>query len=177
MTVEFTQDQLQEFNEAFGIFDKDQDGKVEKDDVPYFLRSVGINFSNEELDQAIARTDQTGTGLLEFSDLMKLIETFYETKTTPEDLMACFKVFLGDLTATIRQSQLEEILTLCGTPFTSDELKQLFFNLKPDDNGDISVAHAINVILGIPEEQEGQEEKPKSAKKSRKKSPKSAKKK
>jgi calmodulin len=46
-----SEEQIDEFHEAFNLFDKNHDGKVKRTDVPAIFRSLGQNASKEQLDR------------------------------------------------------------------------------------------------------------------------------
>lgn len=59
---ELPPEKIQEFLEAFEIFDKDGDGTISTDELGLVLRSIGQNPTSDELKDLIKMVDKDGDG-------------------------------------------------------------------------------------------------------------------
>lgn len=149
----FTPEQIEEYQETFQIFDKDQDGKVSLHEMEALVVAVGFQPQNDELENICSRIDQTGTMKFKFDEFLKVLESLYQKINQEEILMTCFKVFVGDESRIRTLDHLIPILTTLGIPLTPDEVKQLLFNADPNGDEEVEVADFVQMILGNKEEE------------------------
>ena len=90
--MEFTDDQIEEFKEAFGLFDKDGDGTITATELGTMMRSLGKDPTMEELDAMIAEVDDDGSGEIEFPEFPR-IEVVHFRFSTPKWLRRDFLSF------------------------------------------------------------------------------------
>ena len=149
----FSEEQLAEFKEAFGVFDKDGDGRINPQEMCALLNATGFNTSQSDVSDYCAKIDQTGENLFDHEEYLKVAEYFNKSLNTAEIINACVRVFFG---GNIQMSvdELKNILTTLGNPLTPDEIKHLMFNVNPDGDDTISIEKFVNKIAGVPDQQE-----------------------
>ena len=69
-----TQDEIEQFKEAFSLFDKNGDGSVSTSELGTIMRSLGQTPTEAELKDIIANVDKNGkiAFFVEFQDFRKL---------------------------------------------------------------------------------------------------------
>ena len=67
-TVTITDEQKREYEEAFSLFDKNNDGTITVSELATVMRSLGSNPTNSELQDMINEVDSDGNGTLEFDE-------------------------------------------------------------------------------------------------------------
>merc|ERR1719183_2190577 len=112
-----TQGQLEQFKEAFNIWDKAQQGFIPFSDFPALWRSIGQNPTEAELKEIIAEND-TGTGHFDLDQFLRICESdnprWLKDRMRPEELIEAFKVFDKDGKGTITLQQLRYMLQCLG---------------------------------------------------------------
>ena len=73
MTSAFTEEQLTEYREAFGMFDKNGDGTITINELGTVMKSLGTNPTNAELQDIINEVDADGNEKLEFDEFCNLM--------------------------------------------------------------------------------------------------------
>ena len=146
----FSAEQLEEFKEAFGVFDKDGDGRINPQEMCGLLNATGFSVSQSEVSDYCARIDQTGENLFDHDEYLKVAEYFNKNLNTADIINACVRVFFGE---NIKMSvdELKNILTTLGNPLTPEEVKHLMFNINPDGDDTIEIQGFVNKIAGIPD--------------------------
>jgi len=91
--VNLTEDQVEEFKEAFALFDKDGDGTITADELGVVMRSLGRNPTREELEAMIAEVDEDGSGEIEFPEFLKLMALKFREQDPIDELREGFHVF------------------------------------------------------------------------------------
>ena len=72
-TVTITDEQKREYEEAFSLFDKNNDGTITVSELATVMRSLGSNPTNSELQDMINEVDSDGNGTLEFDEFCQLM--------------------------------------------------------------------------------------------------------
>ena len=67
--LNLSETQIAEFREAFGLFDKDGDGHVTKEELKVVMESLGQKPSDEDLVQMISEVDDDNSGEIEFEEV------------------------------------------------------------------------------------------------------------
>lgn len=67
-----------ELREAFRVLDKGNKGTIPVEDLRWILKSIGDDFTEEELDDMIAETDTDGSGTVDYEG--KFYITMYRSE-------------------------------------------------------------------------------------------------
>ena len=70
---ELTDEQIEEFREAFNLFDLDGGGSIDAKELGTVMRSLGQNPPDEELQAMIDEVDEDGGGEIEFDEFCTLM--------------------------------------------------------------------------------------------------------
>ena len=70
---DLTETQLEEFKEAFSLFDKDGDGTVSTNELGQVMRTLGQNPTEAELNDMIKEVDVDGNGEIDFEEFVGLM--------------------------------------------------------------------------------------------------------
>ena len=62
-----------EMNEAFRVFDQDNDGAITRDELRRVFKSIGCSLTEEECEMMIREVDKTGTGAIHQDDFVRLM--------------------------------------------------------------------------------------------------------
>ena len=74
MAKQITEDQLNEYKEAFSLFDKDLNGSITIKELGAVLRSMGQNPSENDIKEMIDSLDDNENGTIEFSEFIGLVD-------------------------------------------------------------------------------------------------------
>ena len=73
MAEELSQEQIEEFKEAFLLFDKDGDGTITVFELGTVMRSLGQNPTETELQDMINEVDEDGGGSIDFTEFLTMM--------------------------------------------------------------------------------------------------------
>ncbi|XP_027042234.1 calmodulin-like protein 12 [Pocillopora damicornis] len=121
-----TEEQIQEYRDAFQHFDKDSSGFITTKELGNAMRSLGENPREEDLQMMINSVDIDGNGQMDFEEFVKLMVAKNQFSFNEEEAKEAFHIFDRD----------------CRGFVMSDELRQVFQTLEekiPD--------HEINDML------------------------------
>jgi calmodulin len=71
---EFTVEELQEFAQAFKMFDKNGDGTMNIKELGVAMRTLGLNPTEEELLNIVNEYDVDGNGKIDFGEFCKMMK-------------------------------------------------------------------------------------------------------
>lgn len=125
MTSKLTDQQRQEFKEAFSLFDKDGDGTISTKELGTVMRALGQNPTEAELQDMIAEVDSDQSGVIEFEEFLSLMERKMGDKDTEEEIKEAFRVFDKDGSGTISAAELRHVMTTLGEKLSEDEVDEM----------------------------------------------------
>ena len=69
-----SEEQIQEYKEAFSLFDKELNGSISIKELGAVLRSMGQNPTENDIKEMIDSLDDNETGTIEFSEFIGLVD-------------------------------------------------------------------------------------------------------
>ncbi len=91
-----TEQQIEEFREVFGLFDKDGGGTISNSELGTVMRTLGQNPSETEIEAMIREVDVDGNGEIDFEEFCRLMVRQMEQNQPAEELVEVFKIFDKD---------------------------------------------------------------------------------
>ena len=73
MSWKLTLKDIDEYKSAFALCDKDHDGKLTSQELGNIMRTLGKNFSNQELNSIIQEIETKGNGYIELDKFIELM--------------------------------------------------------------------------------------------------------
>jgi len=118
----FSQDQIQEFKEAFNMIDQNHDGFLCRQDLREMFQSLGKDVSDKFIDDMLAEAQ----GQINFTMFLTLFGDKL-AGTDPEDVIKnAFQCFDEDNSGSISEERLRELLTTMGDRYTEEQVDELF---------------------------------------------------
>ncbi|CAL1548362.1 unnamed protein product, partial [Lymnaea stagnalis] len=119
---QFSQEQISDFQEAFGLFDKDSDGLISTADVGVVIRSLGGVITDGEISSMVRQFDHKN-GLIDFADFLALMATIMGKKESPDELLQAFQVFDRDGNGFISSAELRHVMTNLGEKLSDEDVE------------------------------------------------------
>merc|ERR1712050_246328 len=91
-SLPLTDDQKDEFTEAFRFYDKDKDDCITSQELGMIVRTLGQNPSKGDLKDMINAHDPDGTGLIHYNAFLTLMAKEMKDEITEEELMEAFSI-------------------------------------------------------------------------------------
>lgn len=119
---ELTEEQIEDFKEAFSLFDKNGDGYISSKELGIVMRSLGQNPSEQELKDMINEVDADGNGSIDFEEFIHMMARNMKNPVDEEvELRESFKVFDKNGDGYISAAELRHVMTTLGEKLTDDE--------------------------------------------------------
>merc|ERR1739847_229775 len=144
----FSQRQIQEFKEAFGIMDADKDGLLSSSDIVAAFNSVGKSVSDGEAQGMLSEAP----GPVNFTQMVMLFAEKMAGGTDDDDtILKSFEAF--EIDGKIDAEMFKHSLCTWGDKFTSSEVDEAFSEFQID-GGMIDAAHLKGLMVSKKEEGE-----------------------
>ncbi|KAF9677653.1 hypothetical protein SADUNF_Sadunf08G0129900 [Salix dunnii] len=167
-----TEEQIVEFREAFGLFDKDGDGCITIEELATVIRSLDQNPTEEELHDMISEVDSDGNGTIEFSEFLTLMAKKTKETDAEEELKEAFKVFdkdqngyisanehftysigkrslLNNTLALLVHVQLRHVMINLGEKLTDEEVDQMINEADLDGDGQVNYDEFVKMMMNV----------------------------
>lgn len=144
-----SEEQLAELREAFQLFDRDGDGKINVKEFAIVMRALGQTPTEEDIKEyARSIVEQDGTVSLD-KFIITMAKQLVKHKSTKEELYEAFRVFDREGTGYIDAVELKHILTTLGEKLTEDEANEMIAIADPQNTGRIKYEELINILTTI----------------------------
>lgn len=130
-----TEEQLTEYKEAFGLFDKDGDGTITTKELGIVMRALGKNPTEQDLLDMINEIDTECTGTVDFPEFLALMCRPLRAPDSEQDIKEAFKVFDKDASGSISTQELRHVMTNLGEKLNEEEVDELLKEADKDNNG------------------------------------------
>ena len=142
-----TEDKINEFKEAFEIFDKDKDGYITTKELGDIMKNLGQTPSEAELQDMINEVDIDGDGTIDFKEFLGLMARKMRDNDSEEELIEAFKVFDRDGNGLISNVELQHVMTSLGENVTMDEVDEMIKEADLDGDGYINYEEFVKMIM------------------------------
>ncbi|KAF5928385.1 hypothetical protein HPG69_014990 [Diceros bicornis minor] len=154
IVIEFNKDQLEEFKEAFELYDRVGDGKIQFSQCGDVMRALGQNPTNAEVLRVMGypKSDELKSRRVDFETFLPMLQAVAKNpdQGTYQDYLEGLRVFDKEGDGKVMGAELRHVLTTLGERMTEDEVESVLAGHE-DINGCINYEGRypqISLLLG-----------------------------
>lgn len=142
----YTKEQLEEFQEAFNLFDDTGDGKIHHKQIGECLRTLGLNPTEADIKKVVEQFKDDDR--ISFETFLPVYEALSKKKSkcTQEEFVEELKQFDRDGNGCIGFVELKHHLMSMGDKLTDDETDLLLNGLENSD-GQINYEEFVRMVM------------------------------
>ncbi|CAK9293570.1 unnamed protein product [Gordionus sp. m RMFG-2023] len=137
-----------QFKEAFALYDRDADGKILVTELGTVMRCMGQAPTEADLKTYIEEYDTKKTGLIEFGDFLKIVQTHSTNRSFNEaEIREAFRIFDKDGNGFIGAAELRHIMSNLGEKLTEEEVDDLLKMADSNQDGQVKYEDFVTLIM------------------------------
>ncbi|XP_060923294.1 myosin, light polypeptide 3, skeletal muscle [Limanda limanda] len=149
--TEFSPEEVADFKESFGLFDRIGDSQVGYNQVPDIMRALGQNPTNKDVVKILGNpsADDMANKRISFDDFMpmlKLVDAL--PKGSYDDYVEGLRVFDKEGNGTVMGAELRIVLSTLGEKMTEAEIDSLMTG-QEDENGSVHYEAFVKHIMSV----------------------------
>ncbi|XP_065053538.1 myosin-2 essential light chain-like [Rhopilema esculentum] len=135
--------------DAFNLFDKRGDGKIDSSQLGDILRALGLNPTQADVAKIRKDIDPTGEKRISFEEFLPIYHTQESKRRVGEfeSFVEGFKVFDRDGSGMISSAEIRHMLSSLGERLTDDEIDILLQGME-DNFGKVNYEEFIRKVIG-----------------------------
>jgi len=144
--VQFTEDQISEFQEAFLLYDQRGDGKIPVSVIGDVMRALGQNPTESEVKKLV--NEHKADERVTFETFLPIMHNICNRSSndTSEDFIEGLRHFDKDGNGTISSAELRHLLTTLGEKLSDEEAEQLLAGHE-DNQGNINYEMFVKTVM------------------------------
>ncbi|KAJ2284749.1 myosin II light chain, partial [Coemansia sp. RSA 2706] len=147
-----TAEQLGEFKEAFGLFDRTGQGKIPLSSLGTLLRALGQNPTEGEVQDITAKLSASDDETIDFEQFVKIVMrpdgfSSANSESSFNEFVQAFQVFDREGHGFISTGELRYVLTSLGEALSDAEVDELLKGVPMDKHGNINYEELVRTLI------------------------------
>ena len=138
---------INEFKEAFNIFDKDKDGYITVKELDQIMKNLGQSPTESELQNMINEVDIDRNGTIDFREFLGIMMKKLKETDSEDELIEVFKIFDSDGNGLINSNELLNVMLTLGEETNKEDIEDIIKDVDHDGDGFINFEEFIRLII------------------------------
>lgn len=146
---QLTEEQKEEIDNAFLLFDKDKSGSIDVNELKDAMKALGIFLKKEEVRQKMTKVDKDGSGAIDKEEFMALMAEQIESRNQEEELRKVFRIYDDDDNGLITSGNLFRCAGDLGETVTQEEVEMMIEMGDRESRGGINHEDFITLMKEV----------------------------
>ncbi|RUS81187.1 hypothetical protein EGW08_011052 [Elysia chlorotica] len=142
---QFSAEEISDFQEAFGLFDRDSDGYITSDEVGVVIRSLGGIVTDAEIKELVKQFEEKNN-MIDFGDFLALMATVMVKRESSDELLEAFKVFDRDGNGFISAAELRHVMMNLGEKLSEEDVDEMIREADVAGTGQVDYTEFVKMI-------------------------------
>lgn len=145
-SLSLQEERKQLINDIFDMFDKNQNGTIQADELHCVLESLGRKSTKDEVNTFLSKLDIDENGVISKNEFMSAIDEIYSfPQSSVDEVVQAFQIFDKNGNGKISVNEMRNILLKFTNEFTESDVDSLFELIDTDQDGMISYAEFAEI--------------------------------
>lgn len=141
-----TDEERQEIEEAFDLFDADKTGTIDYHELKVAIRALGFPVKKAEVRSIVRDVDPKETGKIEKRQFVQILTKMYSNRDPEEEIRKAFKLFDTDNSGKISLRNMRAITQELGEDIQDDELQAMIEEFDRNEDGFIDESEFMSIM-------------------------------
>ena len=141
-----TDEERQEIEEAFDLFDADKTGTIDYHELKVAIRALGFPVKKAEVRAIVRDVDTKETGKIETRQFVQILTKMYNDRDPEEEIRKAFKLFDTDNSGKISLRNMRAITQELGEDIQEDELQAMIEEFDRNEDGFIDESEFMSIM-------------------------------
>ena len=142
-------DDIEDFRDAFSLFDKVGDGKVECREIGNIMRALGLNPTESAVQKIVDDIDSTGEKRIPLEEFVPLYHEQTKKKSndgSSDSIQEAFRIFDRDTSGAVSVAEIRHLLTSLGEKLSGKDVDELLAGME-DENGMLNYEDFVSGVM------------------------------
>ncbi|KAH8371875.1 hypothetical protein KR093_009211, partial [Drosophila rubida] len=144
--MELTEKDREHFEWAFSLLIDDKDGYITQKELAGFVRSLGREADESQMNSMINEVDEDGNGFIDMDEFITALSRKLSGNLDDDEVRDAFRVFDKDNTGYISMDQLRIVLIDLDQPVSDEELDEMIRAYDQDGDGVLSFEEFVQMM-------------------------------
>ena len=133
-----SEEKVNEYIEAFNIFDTDSSGQITFEELSKVMSNLGQESADEKAEKILKGADNNNNQTIELGEFIQMMETSSKSEDKNSEMERAFKVFDKNGDGKINHMELKEAMKAMGQELTDEQIELMI------DSADLDKDREIN---------------------------------
>eukprot|EP01122_Echinamoeba_exundans_P003406 TRINITY_DN13511_c0_g1_i1.p1 TRINITY_DN13511_c0_g1~~TRINITY_DN13511_c0_g1_i1.p1 ORF type:complete len:180 (+),score=52.13 TRINITY_DN13511_c0_g1_i1:22-540(+) len=141
-----TDEQKEDLRKAFDMFDTDQSGQINAQELRDAMQALGFEVEQKEVENMIESVDKDHNGAIEFEEFVEMMTAKMTEKDSKEELQKAFRLFDAEGSGRITLEALRHVALELGEDLKDEELREMIEEADRDKKGYVTEKDFLNLM-------------------------------
>jgi calmodulin len=141
------EEKSREVKEAFDMFDRDKDGKININELSNVMKALGYNLTEKEVSEIMGENDNDNDGKLKLEEVLFLVNNRSKEIDTEDELIEAFRLFDKEGKGYIGIDEIKHLLLMLGESMSNEEIEEIITQADLDGDGKVSYQDFAKLML------------------------------
>merc|ERR1719164_93361 len=152
---ELREDQLNEIQDSFDLFDKDGTGTIDAEDLWVVMRALGCEPKKEDMKKMLGEVDKDNTGQVDFEGYLQVVLNKMVERPSTDDIHKAFRLLDQGQKGKVDFDDLKRIATQIGEQIEDEEIREMLSEADRSGTGKVGTEDFVHIVTSYAHHYDG----------------------